>query len=164
MAEPGETLIPGDDEDARVDAAEASALADEEEIQPEDDLVPFGMTWAFNFETGRFQNDGGDAAKVYGEDALMQWCLMAVNSTRFTHDVFSEAFGIENLDDIIGALMASEMADEFEARLRDALLVHDRIVDIEDVEVTFDPAADDAVRRQLHGRHRRGGERAACWS
>lgn len=143
MAEPGETLIPGDSaEDERVDAAEASALAEEEEQTEDEDLMPLGMSWVFDFEAGRFMQGGQGPLRAYGEDALVQWCLMAMNSTRFAHAVFSEAFGVESVEDLIGAVMASEIAGEFEARLRDALLVHDRIVDVADFAVTYDGASD----------------------
>lgn len=143
MAEPGESLIPGDEAaDERVDAAEASALAEAEEQTEDDDLLPLGMSWVFDFEARRFVQGGQGPLRAYGEDALIQWCLMAVNSTRFTHDVFSEAFGIESLDDLIGSVMAPELAAEFESRAREALMVHDRIVDVEDFAVTYDGASD----------------------
>jgi Protein of unknown function (DUF2634) len=143
MAEQGETLIPADQpEDQRVDAAVASALTDADTPPDEEEAIPFGMSWAFNFETGRFVREGSGATRTYGVDTLEQWCLMAMNSTRFAHDVFSEAFGVESLDDIIGTVMASELAAEFEARLRDALLVHDRVVAIEDFAVDYQPAED----------------------
>jgi hypothetical protein len=108
----------------------------------EETTVPFGMSWAFDFEAGTFVRNGAGALRVYGEDALVAWCLMAVNSTRFVHPVFSEAFGVESVDDLIGSVMAAELASEYEARLRDALLVHDRIVAVEDVEIAYDNAAD----------------------
>ena len=143
MAEPGESLIPGDDLDQRVDAAVASALAEEtEEGEPE--AVPFGRSWNFDFEQGRFVHEGSGAMRVYGGTALSMWCLMALHSTRFAHDVFSEAFGVENVDDLIGSAMSGEIGSEYEARMREALLVHDRIVALEDFTVEFDPA-DDAV-------------------
>ena len=143
MAEPGESLIPEDQpEDERVDAAEASALEDPEAEEDDEGVLPFGMSWEFDFTAGRFKQGSTGPLRAYGEDALIQWCLMAMNSTRFAHDVFSEAFGVENMDDLIGSVMTSDIAEEFEARVRDALLVHDRITEVEDFAVTFDPASD----------------------
>lgn len=144
MAEPGETLIPDDTvEDARVDAALGSALA--LDAQPEDDgddAIPFGMSWAYDWDAGHFVRSGSGAVPVYGEDALAEWCQMAIAATRSAHAVFTEAFGIESLDAIIGHVMADEIPAEFEARLRDALLVHERIVDIQDISIDYDVGSD----------------------
>ena len=141
MAEPGESLIPGDDVDQRVDAAVASALATEPD-EAEVETLPFGSSWQFDFETGLFVREGSGAQRAYGEAAIAMWCMMALSSTRFAHDVFSEAFGTESTDDLLGQAMTGEIASEYEARMRDALLVHDRIVAVEDFMVEFDPASD----------------------
>ena len=141
-----------------MDAAVASALTEEtEEGEPE--AVPFGSSWNFDFEQGRFVHEGSGAMRVYGGTALSMWCLMALHSTRFAHDVFSEAFGVESVDDLIGSVMAARSAAEYEARMRDALLVHDRIVALEDFTVEFDPADDALYVSRLHGGHRRGRAR-----
>lgn len=143
MAEQGETLIPADQpEDERVAAAADSALAAADAPPTEEEVMPFGRSWAFDYEERHFVRTGSGATQTFGIESLEQWCLMAMNSTRFAHDVFSEAFGVESLDDMIGTVMASELASEFEARLRDALLVHDRIVAIEDFTVEYEPTED----------------------
>lgn len=142
------TLIPADDDQITaeddLEAAAQSALLDgEQAVDPEDEgPIPFGRTWAFDYERQRFVRHGLAPAEVRGADALAQWCLMALHAARYAHPVFSEDFGTERPDDLIGEAQPVELLADFEDRMRDALLVHDRIAEVADLKATYDPASD----------------------
>lgn len=140
-------LLPPDDAvspDDALAAAAAGALADpdvpiEVVVDPPE---PFGRTPAFDFEAGRFIRRGGAPAWVTGFEALEQWCLMAANSARGAHRIFSDEFGTDNLNAALGTTgpEAVEAADDALQALREAWLVHDRIAEVEG-DAEFDPVA-----------------------
>lgn len=125
-------------------AAAASALdAQDAAVLPDAAPIPFGRTPLFDFETGRMVRAGGDPVWVTGLAAVEQWCLMAAHSARYAHSVFTAAFGMEEPDSPIGevTLIAEETSDWGE-RLAEALLVHDRVIAVDAVELR---AEDDAL-------------------
>jgi hypothetical protein len=135
-------LIPATDatsSDEDLDAAEASALeALEQPTLEEDPSIPFGRTPLFDFATGRMVRAGDDVVWVSGLRAVEQWCLMAIYSARFAHSVFTEEFGMEEPERGLGhAVGIEEEVSDWGQRLEDALLVHDRIVAVEDFEGTY---------------------------
>lgn len=139
----GFTLVPADDEpvsaDAELDAVEAEALAAAGvPAEGEDAPLPFGRSWAFDFERSRFVRQGGSPARVEGIEALKMWCLVAMSSARYAHAVFSEEFGMEGLNDSLGQLDPQEVVSDLEERIRGALMVHDRIMDVTDFSIVFD--------------------------
>jgi hypothetical protein len=139
----GVELLPADDDAVSpADALKAAAASAVDE--PTGEVVPeppqpLGMSWAFDWDRGRFIRQGNAPAEVRGLDALREWCLMTVNSARFAHTVFSDEFGVDRPDDLIGELDVDEMVSDFEERIREALLVHDRIAGVEDFEADWDP-------------------------
>lgn len=137
-------LLPADDEGIEPEddlaAAEASALDDEPEEAPEDVVEPFGSSWHFNFETGRFYRSGLEPKRVSGRDALAVWCDTVMHTARWAHPIFSAEFGMEEPEDIIGeATDAAVIASDWLARLREALMVHDRIVGVEHIDAHYHP-------------------------
>lgn len=134
-------FLPAEDElspDADLAAAEASALEDPFSIPvAEDAPVPFGRTWFFDWDRGRFIRHGSAPAEARGDGALIQWCQMALRSAWMAHRVFSPEFGIERPDSPIGLSGAEAEAEaaDWAARAREALLVHDRIVEVEGLSV-----------------------------
>lgn len=142
----GFELLPVDDEvidaDTDLDAAERSALeAALERLDAPDELppVPFGRTWSFDFVRGRFNRRGSAPAEVRGLGAVEQWCLMAAHTARYAHGVFSDEFGMERPDSVIGQVDVRDEAEDYGERLREALLVHDRITDVDRYSATYDP-------------------------
>lgn len=141
----GFELVPPDDDligpEDRMNAAAAAALADPgaPTAAPTEAPEPLGISWLFDFDAGRFVRQGTAPARVTGNDTLKMWCLTALNSARFAHAVFSDEFGMENPVIDLGAAVAAEVAVDFAARIRDALLVHDRISDVADITTNFDP-------------------------
>lgn len=133
-----DVLSPEDD----LNAAAASALDDPTVpvVVDGDAPEPFGVSWLFDWSTGRFLRHGQSPARVSGTDALIQWCMMALNSARYAHPVFSDEFGIEKPLDGLGSAgaLAEEFASDWGRKTREALLVHDRIVDVS-VTPKYDP-------------------------
>lgn len=132
----GFELLPADDDRSSpaedLDAAAASSLADPDEPVEEDDVPqPFGFSWFFDFELGRFRRYGTAPARVSGLDALAQVCMMALRSARFGHTVFSDEFGMEDPEDIIGEVEVDDLSGDYEDRVREALLVIDRVSAVE---------------------------------
>jgi hypothetical protein len=143
----GFEMLPPDDEgvsaEADLEAAAASALEDagaETAAEDEEPARPFGRTWVFDFGKGRFVRQGGAPAETRGAGALQMWCLMAVHSARYAHRVFSDDFGMEHPEDPMGRLLTDERVAEYAERLQEALLVHDRIVAVENFDAAFDPS------------------------
>lgn len=143
--EPGFELLPSDDETLspadELAASAAGAVAEAGEITPEADPAPapFGRTWVFDFETGRFVRSGTSPLPTTGFGALEQWILMAVHTARFAHSVFSDDFGMEEPEKGIGELRSGEMIADYEQRLREAVLVHDRVTALENFTASYNP-------------------------
>lgn len=142
-------LLPVDDdltpapEDA-LNAAVASALGNPEAPveAPDDAPPPFGYSWAFDWNAGRFVRQGAAPARVSGVDAFRERCLMAVNSARFAHAVFSRQWGVDIPQHAIGAAgdAAVLAASDWQVAIRDALLAVERCADAS-LTCTYDPVA-----------------------
>lgn len=145
IEDPGFDLLPTDDDEVPpeddVDAAEAAALTepDAEAELGEDAPMPYGRTWLFDFPAGRTQRQGAAPAETRGLGALRMWCLMAIYSARYAHGVFSDEFGMEHPEVPIGELPSDEAAADYGRRLEEALLVHDRVVAVENYKATVNP-------------------------
>jgi hypothetical protein len=140
----GFELIPADDDDLitpeqQLAAAEAGAMQDPVEQVAEDVPQPFGMSWAYDWQNGQFILQGSSPAEVRELDALREWCLMAIYSARFAHAVFTDEFGLEDPDELFGEIDPEELVGDYEERLREALLVHDRIAAVENFDADWDP-------------------------
>lgn len=139
----GFELLPADEEEvspeAAAEAAAASSLDDPTFELPDEPPEPFGRSWAFDWERGQFVRRGDSPAEVHELAALREWCLMAIYSERYGSAVFSDEFGMQSPDDLIGEAVVPEMLADWEQRLTEALLVHDRITSVENFEASFDP-------------------------
>lgn len=144
----GFELLPADDADAigglDLAAAAASALEAPDARAPdtEDPPEPTGYSWAFDFGAGRFVRYGSSPAVVRGNATLEQRCLLALNSARYAHPVFSPAFGLEEPKQGIGLAgdAAREAADDWRGKVRDALMIFDDVTDVQ-LAATYDPVA-----------------------
>lgn len=138
------SILPSDEEvtpAADADAAAASALAaSSPEAATPTPPEPFGRAPRFDFDRGRMVRSGSSPVWVTGHDALIQWCLMAFYSARYAHAVFTDEFGAEEPELVIGqAADAAEAAGDLGEDLREAWLVHDRLTSVEDFEASFVP-------------------------
>lgn len=133
-----EDLISGDQQLA---AAEAS-LADDplSTVATETPPIPFGVTWAWDRERERYVRFGAAPAEVRGVSALREWIYNALATAQGVHPIFSDEFGIEDPDDWIGLADPTDAIATFEPRAQEALLQHDRIEELDDLVISFDPS------------------------
>lgn len=138
-------LIPAteDGPDAASDAANANQsvldAAGNPQPSPAPPPVPFGRTARFDFTNGVFVKVGGSPVWVTGLDALAQWCYMTIHSARFAHAIFTDDFGMEDPESVIGeAADMDEAISDWGDRLQDALTVHDRITGVENFAAHYD--------------------------
>lgn len=127
------------DADAQLEAAADSALDDPYgEVAPEAPPVPFGRTWRFDFERQRFERLGTAPAEVAGYESLEQWLLTAASTAIGVHAAVDPEFGIEAPNGLIGHADPTEMVPDWIDGLRDAWMMHDRVVDVDPIEVSYD--------------------------
>jgi hypothetical protein len=129
-----EGLSAEQDLQAAAEAALAPAPA-EAEAAP----APYGRSWAFDFVNRRMVRRGDAPAEVEGVDALVQWCLMAVYSVRYAHAVFTDNFGMEQPYQLLGLADPTPYVLDMERKLKSALTVHDRIVNVQNYRASYDP-------------------------
>lgn len=107
---------------------------------PEDQTIPFGRSWEFDFEQGRFVRAGASPIETRGFGALIQWCYMAIHTARLAHKrVFSSQFGMDVPDEPLGEFPEGEILADWQRSLAEALLVHDRISSVENLSLDWDP-------------------------
>lgn len=130
---------PAPSPDEALDNAIAQAIP---AIQPVQGIepIPLGMSWLFDFRRNRMVRAGEAPTPVFGVDALKMWAQMALRTARYAYKVFSDQFGMENPDELIGALNVTELLADFSARAVEALLVHDRITAVEGFNPVWEPA------------------------
>ena len=135
-------LLPEDDDGVDVDEDLASAVASvlqEPAPVPGEAPDPYGATWDLNFETHRFRRQGLAPARLTGRASLVVWCEMALRTARYAHSAFTDDFGMERPEDMLGHVDVGEFIGDYEQRLREALLVHDRIADVTNFAADYDP-------------------------
>lgn len=139
----GLELLPADDEglapDADLQAAADSALENVPQVAVPDAVEPLGRSWMWDRDLGRFRRDGLAPKEVRGRDALAQWADAALHTARFAHPIFDANFGMEEPDDIIGqAADVIERTSDWGERLKEALMLHDRVVSVENFTAVYD--------------------------
>lgn len=145
MALPEFTLLPADDpqtspaDDLAASVQGALAIADVTTPVDAGAPPPFGRTWRFDYEHGQFIRQGRSPAETSGFGALEERCLMAMHSARFAHAVFSDDFGMEYPDSVIGEFAVGEALADWERHLIEALMVLDRVTSIQNVQLRWDP-------------------------
>lgn len=137
-------LLPADDSlaigaDDELDAAAASAVEPPvpEEL-PEDPVDPPGRSWFFDFSEFRMVRRGRRPVETHGIETLKQRCLMALHSARFAHDVFTDQFGMEQPNDLIGEVAIEEDIADWQARAVDALLALRGVSAVDELTGRFD--------------------------
>lgn len=133
---------PAIDPDVALAAATLEAqreFAEGEEVEGR----PFGRSWLFDFERGQFLRPGADPTRAIGLDSLKMWVLNTLYTERFGSPIHDDDFGVELLDAAIGRQLTAEVTSAVSSTIREALVIHDRIVEVEDFEFASD--ADDDV-------------------
>lgn len=142
--DPAFSLVPIEDEvgaEEDLDAAAESALENVYgATEAKDPPIPFGNTWAFDHQLGRFIRSAGSPAQVSGAAALIEYIQTSMRTAAGVHPIFPPDFGIERPEDFLGSADPTEALSDFEDRLRTALLAHDRIEDVRNFEAEIDLA------------------------
>ena len=142
--DPAFSLVPleeGADPEAVLDAAEASVLDDPfAAAEEEDPPIPFGRSWAFDYDRGRFFRSAGAPAETRGVATLVEYVNAAMRTAAGVHPILPPEFGIESPEDFLGVADPTEALSDFEDRLRTALLANDRIEDVREFEADVDLA------------------------
>lgn len=148
-----EQLLPEDDEPLSEDEEVAALDESIEDVPDEDDLVitvpaldPVGRSWAFDFQRRRFLIGPGGHGPVatYGDATLKVWIEKCLNTDRGAHAIYSDDYGVDDLNDGFGGPTSQFPTGDYEQRIRDALTFHPRIVDVSGFVWDLDPA-DDAI-------------------
>lgn len=143
---PDFSLIPADYADVDPDAelAQLNALIDAtgdlDALDPvtAEERLPLGRSWTFDLDAGRFVDNGGVPMVAYGTDAVIQWAQIALRTQRLTYPIFSEDFGMDAPDRLVGFIDSAERRAQLVADITDALEVHDRITRVRDFDFTTD--------------------------
>lgn len=101
---------------------------------------PFGYTWVFDWDLGQFIGTGDSPAITTKYGALGEWCEMAIHAYRYANPVFSDAFGMDEPDSLIGEFALGEALGDWQQALIEALMVHERITSVGDFDMTWDAA------------------------
>jgi hypothetical protein len=139
------TLVPADEREVtaeeELDAAEASLLEEVGAIPVDPGPpIPFGRTWAFDFEAQRFIRSGtGGPVEVRGEAALIQWMQAVLKTAAGAHPSLPSNIGLDSIDEYIGTPDPSEALADFREDVQRALLVHDRIAAVQGPDCTHFP-------------------------
>lgn len=140
------TLLPQDDPQSAPDddlnAAVAGALALPDVTTPitATPAMPMGRSWQFDWTIGQFTRAGQSPADTEPQfGGLIEWCEMAIHAARYAHPVFSDRFGMEKPESLIGEFAQGEALVDWQRSLVEALLVHDRITAVANVKLRWDP-------------------------
>lgn len=132
-------LLPDDGLDLDPDAAFEDTFGDEFDLDFEDleatevvDPLPYGKSWAWDFSTGRFVRFGPSPGQTNGLDTLKTWIQKAMLTAKTAHPIYSDEFGMDSPDSLVGFVSDASAQDEWASDVREALLQHDRINDVTD--------------------------------
>lgn len=131
-------LIPPDPGLINPDLALTVALAPVVDAGP-DAPIPFGKSWRFDFLAGQFVRDGTAPQATYELDSLIMWIEKTIRTARYAHAIYSDQYGIEEPDAIIGEQIDADQLAAYEDGITEALMVHDRIVSVEEFNFSQDP-------------------------
>lgn len=144
MASPadfGYSLLPPDPGIISPDLALDAALAPVIDLGPVPDR-PLGKGWAFDFSTGQFVAHGTAPAEAYGLDNLRVWIEKTLRTARLAHPIYTDSYGMDEPFFAIGQVDSATLEDEYVTRVTEALLVHDRILAVENFQFSQQPTDD----------------------
>lgn len=104
---------------------------------------PLGRGWPFDFQTGQFVRRGQAPAEVRGLDELRVWVEKCLRTARFAHPIYGSQYGLDPVEAIGQAAgNASEIVGHYAEGVTDALLVHDRITDVQNFRFTANSSSE----------------------
>jgi hypothetical protein len=107
-------------------------------------IEPFGKGWQFDFVAGQFVRSGASAAEAYDLANLRVWIEKTLRTAKFAHPIYSDSYGMEDPFLLIGYPSQSELIGDYQQQIVEALLVHDRIIGVQDFAYQ-QQALDDAL-------------------
>lgn len=131
----GFTLLPPDPVIINPDLQLEAALVPPFDLQPPT-VQPYGRGWAFDFIQNEFIFHGGAVAEVYDTDNLQVWIEKALRTAKATYEIYGDDYGMTDPFAMIGQPVEPALIGDYEQQVTDALLVHDRIVAVEDFAYT----------------------------
>ena len=102
------------------------ALSDSESGAP----LPYGFTWAYNFEKGDLDFAGGDPVLVMDSDVIKEWILHTVNTERFETEIFGEAIGT-SINSLYGGVIDAYVLARIKQETEKAVRAHDRVMSVD---------------------------------
>ena len=136
---PSEGFIDADDVlDASTDDLE-SVLTDEDVEVVE--FLPAGRSWSFNFQEGRFNQDGGAPTVVTGDQAVVVWIEKCLSTAEGAATVHPPGYGMRKpITDYLGGDPYD--LEEVEGDIVEAVTFHPDIVELTDFQVVYGQSGD----------------------
>lgn len=139
-------LLPTDDmplsPEEELDNAVAARLEDVHAIADRPVApIPFGRSWNWDWDRGRFHRVGSAPAEVREHKSLYEWILNALHTAAGHHPTLPDSFGIEDPGAMFGEVDPSLAMSDWEREVEVALLAHDRIKAVDSIELEWDPTA-----------------------
>ena len=107
----------------------------------EDVFIPLGRTWEYDLsKPGFVTNDYGIPNTVQDSDFFLisQWITRCLSTERFLYAVYPDWFGVELGPIWRGELVGVPALRHINDQVYDALMAHDRITAVENIEVAED--------------------------
>lgn len=111
---------------------------DEEDAEP----LPFGRGWGFDFETGQMARHGIAPVVTHDLETLRIWIEKTLRTARGAHPIYSLDYGVDDPYMGIGSPFSAEAVGLLTDSISDALLTHDRIEEVVDIQFTGGPDSD----------------------
>lgn len=131
QAYPDFELLPAGEEDFTPDE-ELATLVDPDDLQdavtPEEDALPLGRSWLWDFDAGRM---GSRPQSVRGVMSVVMVAQMALRIRRGFHYWIPGDLGMDDPDVLVGQVEDAELIATYQQDIRDTLMTcHDRITDV----------------------------------
>lgn len=108
---------------------------------------PFGKSWLWDDDRGRFKRYGAAPAATHGYDTLIGWIRNAVRIARLTYPIFDDEFGMDDPYALVGEVPTTTLKAQWSRMITDALSIEPRITEVRDFKYGQAPAGspDDTV-------------------
>lgn len=139
-----------EDADEAFATAEENVDADELLITTEPEPTPLGRSWAFDFETKRFVMAGHAPIETRRTQTLRYWIEKCLRTPQGGLIIEPPDYGFEKPTNVFGDQFDSADVATLEERVREALLFHPAISDIENFDLAPDPEDEEVALMRFH--------------
>lgn len=106
------------------------------------EAVPIGRTWQYDFIAQDFVmgEHNGTPAKISDNDfgLISQWIHRAITTERYRYSAYPEWYGVEMECVFRGDLQGIVALNHIRRTMREAIMAHDRITQVDNIEVAED--------------------------